>query len=149
MKFECILEDEAHTINVAQQFAAKIEAPMKIYFSGEIGAGKSCFIRAMLQQLGITQKIKSPTFSIIETYEHQDVQYIHIDLYRLEDEEEYLYLGGEEYFHAKSVVLVEWPEKISLLPPPDIFIRIENIEFGQKRKISIQSVSKTLNFNFD
>lgn len=137
-----VLTGEEQTQALARALAPLLTAPLKIYFYGEIGAGKSCFIRALLQQAGISQKIKSPTFSIIETYATADRQYIHIDLYRINDEEEYDYLGIEDYDQPNSIYLIEWPQKVSSLPQADLAIRLESIDFGQKRKISIQSITK-------
>lgn len=149
--FESTLEDESQTQACAKQFAKDlqvvlekklIELPLKIYFSGEIGAAKSCFIRAFLQAIGIKSNIKSPTFSIIESYEVEHKSYVHMDLYRIVDEDELHYLGLDDYFSDATIVLIEWPEKVSLLPKPDFHIYLKNVDFGQKRKISIQSISK-------
>lgn len=147
--FEQILEDEAHTQQCGQQLAQlfqrqknNLTAPMVVHFKGDIGAGKSCFIRALLKALGVQGRIKSPTFSIIETYQANAQNYTHMDLYRLEDEEELHYLGFEEHVEQADMVLIEWPEKVSFLPAPDLFVQIDVIELGAKRKISIQSISK-------
>ncbi len=154
ISFETVLDNELKTKDCASSLAKAISdkallndnaaksAPLRFYFFGEIGAGKSCFIRALLQTLGVKQKIKSPTFSIIETYSANSQNYVHMDLYRLMDEEELDYLGLDEYELDASIILIEWPEKVSCLPISDLNIKLDSIEFGQKRKISIQSNSK-------
>jgi len=151
-----VLNNELETLACAQSLAnfimdlqrvgtvnlKKNKTPLKIYFSGEIGAGKSCFIREFLRNMGIKQKIKSPTFSIIETYALEQFLYIHVDLYRLDNEEELYYLGLEEYEKDASIILIEWPEKVKSLVKPDIQINLDSLYFGEKRKISIQSISQ-------
>ena len=155
--YQSLLNDESQTNRCATALANEVaflfnqtncldnelsNEPLKIYFSGEIGAAKSCFIRRFLSVLGVTSKIKSPTFSIIESYQVNTHLYVHMDLYRIVDEDELHYLGFEEYFSDATIILIEWPEKVSGLPLPDLHIHLENIDFGQKRKISIQSISK-------
>ncbi len=136
------LTGESETIRCAQTLAPLIKPPLKLYFSGDIGAGKSCFIRALLHAKGVRQRIKSPTFSIIETYQLQEDTFVHIDLYRVADEEELAYLGLEEYDTPSSVFLIEWPEKVQSLSLPDIKIELSSIDFGDKRKIVLQSISQ-------
>lgn len=144
-----ILDNELQTQALARDLAQAIEKqqdlqkPLRLYFIGEIGAGKSCFIRELLQTLGVKQKIKSPTFSIIESYQTDSDLFVHMDLYRLMDEEELEYLGLDEYELDASIILIEWPEKVSCLASCDLNIKLDSIDFGQKRKISIQSISKT------
>ena len=155
--YESILSDESQTNACSQLLANSIcickksakylefinkKEPIKIYFSGEIGAAKSFFIRYFLQTLGVTSKIKSPTFSIIESYHVNENTYVHMDLYRIEDEDELHYLGFEEYYSEASILLIEWPEKVRILPKADLFINLSSIDFGEKRKINIQSISK-------
>ena len=144
-----VLQDEEETKQCAVYLAqalkdvgSSLPKPLVFHFRGEIGAGKSCFIRALLKALGVTGTIKSPTFSIIESYAVAEKNFSHMDLYRLEDEEELHYLGFEEHVSNSEMVFIEWPEKVSFLPMPDLFIHLEVIEFGAKRKISIQSNSK-------
>lgn len=149
LMYQSVLNDEAETkqcaVNLAKIFKENeplLPKPLVLHFKGEIGAGKSCFIRALLSALGVTGTIKSPTFSIIETYACAEKNFSHMDLYRLEDEEELHYLGFEEHVTGADMVLIEWPEKVSFLPEPDLLVFLEVIEFGAKRKISIQSNSK-------
>lgn len=137
-----ILTGEKETINFAQQLAPLIAPPFKIYFSGEIGAGKSCFVRAFLQASGVSCRIKSPTFSIIEHYPVNSVDYLHIDLYRVTDADEIHYLGLDDYDNNSAVILIEWPEKSTEISKPDLYIKLLSMDFGQKRKISIQSMNR-------
>lgn len=111
-----------------------------ITFSGEIGAGKTTFIRAMLRALGVKSAIKSPTFSLVETYECQHLRINHFDLYRIHDETELEYIGFRDYFSSHSICCIEWPERASCsLDAVDI-----NFAFalcGGGRALTIQAMS--------
>ena len=142
LDFQTKLHGESQTLACAKELAASLDEQLKIYFSGEIGAGKSCFIRALLKNLGVGHKIKSPTFSIIETYHVDERIFVHADLYRIADEEELNYLGLDDYERDDAMFLIEWAEKAPGLPKPDLQINLFSVDFGQNRNISIQSMSK-------
>lgn len=98
---------------LAMHFASCLNSAAVLTFSGEIGAGKTTFIRAMLKAKGIKSAIKSPTFSLVETYQYQDLQIHHFDLYRIQDEVELEYIGFRDYFGHQSICCIEWAEKAS------------------------------------
>lgn len=106
------LPNEATCEKLAEEFADCLLPPAILTFSGEIGAGKTTFIRAMLRQLGVTGIVKSPTFSLVESYQCQDLQIHHFDLYRIHDESELEYIGFRDYFEGRSVCCIEWPERV-------------------------------------
>lgn len=106
------LPDEASSEKLAARLALCLSSPLVMTFSGEIGAGKTTFIRAMLRALGIKTAIKSPTFSLIESYQSQDLQIHHFDLYRIHDETELEYIGFRDYFLEEAICCIEWPERI-------------------------------------
>lgn len=98
-------------------------------FYGNMGAGKTTFINALCEQLGVLDHTSSPTFSIVNEYDSAKGTLFHFDFYRLKDETEALDMGYEEYFYANKYCFVEWPEKISnLLPLECVNISIETIE---------------------
>lgn len=107
------LANEIQTQTVAASFADCLTSPLVLTFSGEIGAGKTTFIRAMLHSLGIKAAVKSPTFSLVESYQLQQLQIHHFDLYRIQDETELDYIGFRDYFAADSLCCIEWPERVS------------------------------------
>jgi tRNA threonylcarbamoyladenosine biosynthesis protein TsaE len=111
MKVDIVLPTESVSQKVAQSIARALEAPLVITFSGEIGAGKTTLIRAMLRALGVTTAIKSPTFSLIESYSLESFQVHHFDLYRIHDETELEYMGFRDYFISDAVCCIEWPER--------------------------------------
>ncbi len=89
-----------------------------ILFYGEMGAGKTTFIKEICKKLGVTDTISSPTFSIVNEYLTSSGETIyHFDFYRLNDESEALDIGVEEYFYSGNLCLIEWPEKINSLLP--------------------------------
>lgn len=96
-------------------------APLVVELSGDLGTGKSTFARGVLRALGATGPIKSPSYTLLETYELPQVSAVHLDLYRLNDPEELEHLGLADYHRPGFLWLVEWPEKgAGRLPRPDL-----------------------------
>ena len=103
-----------------------------LFFHGNLGAGKTTFVRGILRGLGYTGAVKSPTFTLVEPYSFADFNVNHFDLYRLNDPEELEFLGLRDYLEGNSVCLVEWAERgMGLLPTPDVDIVIETEETGR------------------
>ena len=99
---------------------------------GDLGAGKTTFIRGVLQGLGYQGKVKSPTYTLVEPYELPDATLYHFDLYRLMDEEEWEEAGFRDYFNASSICMIEWPEKAqSLLPSADMDVFLMHQQVGR------------------
>lgn len=88
-----------------------------ILFYGDMGVGKTTLIKAFLKHLGSEVSGHSPTFSIVNEYEIKDDLIYHFDLYRIEDEEEALNFGIEDYLYSEHWVFIEWPEKLGNLLP--------------------------------
>jgi len=99
---------------------------------GDLGAGKTTFIRGVLQGLGYQGKVKSPTYTLVEPYVLPDVTLYHFDLYRLMDEEEWEEAGFRDYFNASSICMIEWPEKAqSLLLSADMDVFLTHQQVGR------------------
>lgn len=105
------LPTEAASMALATCFAGRLTSPSLLTFSGEIGVGKTFFIRAMLRALGVMSAIKSPTFSLVESYDCKTFLVHHFDLYRIQDDAELEYIGFRDYFSKHSVCCIEWPER--------------------------------------
>ena len=91
---------------------------------GELGAGKSTFARGVLRALGVEGPIRSPSYTLIETYELPSLTAVHLDLYRLDDPEEIENLGLADYHRPDFLWLIEWPEKgAGRLPAADVRFR--------------------------
>ena len=109
-------------LQVIEQLTHKI-----ICFEGEMGAGKTTFIKEFVHLLGTEDEISSPTFSIVNEYDTDKGKVFHFDFYRLNDEEEALDFGIEDYFYSDAYCLMEWPSKIeNLIPEDHHIIKIEN-----------------------
>ena len=125
-----IIYTEDQIAEVAEQLIQ--EMPSRILcFYGEMGSGKTTLIKAIVKQLGAVDEANSPTFGIVNEYQdiHEAVLAYHFDFYRLNDENEALDLGIEDYFNSDVWLFMEWPEKIeSILPIErvDIYIKVLN-----------------------
>jgi len=128
----------------AQQFIEQIKEPAVIAFLGEMGAGKTTFIKAICTELGVIDTVNSPTFAIVNDYETEDGSNIyHFDLYRMEKAEEVLDIGFEDYLYSGKWCFIEWPEIAEkYLPENVIKVKIEEIEKGERLVSFIDSESK-------
>jgi tRNA threonylcarbamoyladenosine biosynthesis protein TsaE len=98
---------------VAQQLL-KFAGNEKIFiFDGDMGAGKTTFIKTFCQVLGVHDVVSSPTYSIVNEYDSATGQVYHFDFYRIKDIQEAFDLGYEEYFYGGGMCLIEWPEKVA------------------------------------
>ncbi len=105
---------------VANQFIKAIDNRKVVALHGEMGAGKTTFVHAICQVLGVSGAISSPTFSIINEYKAETIEVIyHLDLYRLKDEQEAINAGVEDCLYSGNLCLVEWPEITPALFPDD------------------------------
>ena len=113
---------------VANKIINKLQYKL-ITFEGEMGAGKTTFIKEFVKALGTNDDVSSPTFSIVNEYETDNGIVYHFDFYRLNHEEEALDFGIEEYLYSNQYCLMEWPNKIAnFIPDEHHTITIENIE---------------------
>jgi len=109
-------------------------------FYGDMGAGKTTFIKALCAALGVVDDVTSPTFSIVNEYAGTGTKVYHFDFYRLKNQEEALDMGYEEYFYSNNYCLIEWPEKIpDLLPPHYVRVTIE-VTGQQTRHFGFESI---------
>ena len=105
-------------------------------FYGDMGAGKTTLIKALSKNLGTTDPVTSPTFSIVNEYVIPGNNIYHFDFYRLKQESEALDLGCEEYFYSAAYCFIEWPEKIpNLLPDNYVKIKITVMADGARQVV--------------
>ncbi len=130
------LVDEQATLKLGADFARSINAGMNVYLHGDLGAGKTTFVRGVLHGLGFVGKVKSPTYTLVEPYQifisQAKVNLYHFDLYRFIDEEEWDAAGFRDYFNPNAVCLIEWSDKAgSLIPQADIDVYLELVGEGR------------------
>ena len=112
----------------AREFIDLLKDRRVVAFHGNLGAGKTTFIKAVCKQLGVIENVSSPTFSIINQYTATNNKNIfHIDLYRVKDNEEAINAGVEECIYIGDTCFIEWPERVSILPDDTVNVFIETI----------------------
>ena len=121
--------ESLETINsTAQLFINQIGERTVFAFNGKMGAGKTTFIKAICEMLGVKETVNSPTFSIVNEYEAADGRIIyHFDCYRLNNIQEALDLGAEEYLYSGNLCFIEWSENIAPLLP-DSIVQVDIVE---------------------
>lgn len=123
---DCPLDSEQATADAAARLAPAITPGMVIHLSGDLGAGKTTFCRALIRSLGYNGRVKSPTFTLVEPYNLSRFVLYHFDFYRFSSGEELRDAGFEEQLDDSCVALVEWPERAGdFLPTPDLRLRID------------------------
>lgn len=112
--------DEQQLNFFANKFAYEIRAPLVIWLEGDLGAGKTTFARALIRALGYKGRVKSPTYGLLEQYQLDLLQVLHLDLYRINDPGELEFLGLTDLLDENTILLIEWPDKGGQwLPEPD------------------------------
>jgi tRNA threonylcarbamoyladenosine biosynthesis protein TsaE len=100
-----------------------------ICLSGELGAGKTTLCRGFIRECGVTDRIKSPTYTLLEQYQIEHARICHLDLYRIAESEELEYLGFRELLEAQACLLIEWPERVpELASLATIKVQISHID---------------------
>lgn len=121
----------------ARQFVGNMGDASVFAFYGSMGAGKTTFIKAVCEELGVEDVITSPTFAIVNEYRSEETGELiyHFDFYRIKKLEEVYDMGYEDYFYSGALCFIEWPELIEeLLPADAVRVWIEETE-GGKRKV--------------
>lgn len=122
------------TLDYSRAFGAGLKSGTVVCFFGDLGAGKTTFIKGVVQGAAgcSMEKVTSPTFTYLNIYQGKTTIY-HFDLYRLRDADEFLAMGFEDYLFADGICCVEWSEKIEqLLPVHVIEVRISHLGEGER-----------------
>ena len=126
------LPDEAATQRLGEILAPLLQSGLVVFLEGDLGAGKTTLVRALIRALGYAGPVKSPTYSLVEVYVISSLYLYHFDFYRFESPEEFLDAGFSEYFNDTAVCLVEWPEHAhGCVPSPDLRLRLHHAGFGR------------------
>jgi tRNA threonylcarbamoyladenosine biosynthesis protein TsaE len=132
------LADEQGTLKFGAHFARFLRPGLTIFLHGDLGAGKTTLVRGVLRGLGFEGRVKSPTYTLVESYSVSSLYLYHFDLYRFKHEQEWLDAGFDEMFNDATICFVEWPERaVNLMPSADmeIFLRVD----GDGRRIELVS----------
>lgn len=127
---------------VANNLASQLKAGMTILLKGPLGSGKTAFVKAVGEALGIKRAIKSPTYTIVKSYEipNREADLVHVDAYRLE--EGYAEsIDLDSYLDAKSIIFIEWPQYISeFLPEQHLTIEFKQLDL-KRRELTLSQVT--------
>lgn len=119
------LADEAATADYAAMLAKRLKPNEVVFFSGELGAGKTTLIRQLLRRIGVTERVKSPTYSLVENYQTTLGEAFHLDLYRLASAQELAFITGRSFWTEPGIKLVEWPDRFTAhLPTPNYWLKL-------------------------
>ncbi|MCI8470827.1 MAG: tRNA (adenosine(37)-N6)-threonylcarbamoyltransferase complex ATPase subunit type 1 TsaE [Clostridia bacterium] len=116
--FQFISKSENDTKNFAKSLAKLLKKHDIIVLTGDLGSGKTKFTEGILSYFGLENEISSPTFTIVNEYQKDNIPIYHFDVYRLEDSSEFYEIGGEEYFE-NGICLIEWGELLNDILPKD------------------------------
>jgi tRNA threonylcarbamoyladenosine biosynthesis protein TsaE len=126
--------DESDTVAFAQRWArAPSLSNAFIALHGDLGAGKTTLVRHLLQALGVTGRIKSPTYAVVEPYELPELNIWHFDFYRFNDPREWEEAGFRDIFASPGLKLAEWPDKAAgMLPVADVTLRLHTLDDSRR-----------------
>lgn len=121
------------TQNIAFEFAKTISSGTVVCLYGEMGVGKTVFTNGICRALGVCEYATSPTFTVVNEYDGAAFPVYHFDMYRIEDEDELIEIGFDEYLNAGGICIIEWPENIpNSLPQKRVNVKILRDSFTER-----------------
>jgi len=146
VNLEFSLPDSEHTERLGATLAGcrppSPAAPLIVYLQGELGAGKTTLARGLLRALGVTGVVRSPSYTLLESYESAGLRLLHLDLYRLEGAKDLAVLGWREELSPGALFLIEWPERAAeALPPADLKLVLSILSVGRCARLEAMSES--------
>ncbi len=128
-----ISRSEAETEAIGEKFAQSLDDGTVVAMYGDLGAGKTAFVRGMARGMGLNCRVSSPTFTIVNEYEGAR-ELIHFDMYRLESSDELFEIGWEDYLARGAICAVEWSEKVEdAFFGDETVVRIEKLGDSERR----------------
>ena len=138
MESKWIIEKEGDLEQIAKELLTNFKNNRVFTFSGNLGSGKTTFIKYLCKVLGVTGQVSSPTFALVNEYDGDNsLKIYHFDFYRIKNEREAYDMGYEEYFYSGGYCFIEWPEMISELVPPNA-VTIQIDVNGNTREIRVK-----------
>ncbi len=144
MEFRSCSAEETEAIGAS--LAERLGPGSLVAFTGDLGAGKTAFVRGMARGLGIREPVTSPTFTIVNEYEGGRLPLFHFDLYRLGGEEELFEIGWEEYLNRGGICAVEWSENARGAMEDAVWVDLSRGEGENQRIITIEGVEELAHF---
>jgi len=136
MNESLFLPDEAATRRLGAALAEGIAPGRVLFLSGDLGSGKTTLVQGLMKALGVTGRVKSPSYSVVEVYGLSRLNLYHFDFYRFDGRSEWRESGFRDYFNQDSACVVEWPERVAgLLAPPDLELRLELAVPGRRAQL--------------
>ena len=124
---------DSDTRTIAAEFAKTISSGTVVCLYGEMGVGKTVFTNGICRALGVCEYATSPTFTVVNEYDGAGFPVYHFDMYRIEDEDELIEIGFDEYLNAGGICIIEWPENIpNSLPQKCVNVKILRDSFTER-----------------
>ena len=131
-------KSESETEAIGEAFARDLPGGTVVAMYGELGAGKTAFVRGMARGLGLTCRVSSPTFTIVNEYSGSGRELLHFDMYRLGGAQELLDIGWDDYLAREAVIAVEWSENVEdVFDGSEVTVRIEK-RSESEREITVE-----------
>lgn len=142
--WKIITNNEIETMQLGEKIARQLKKGDILALTGDLGTGKTAFVKGLARGLGIEEYITSPTFTLVHSYEAMGCNLHHFDVYRIFDEDELFEIGFEEYLYTADICVIEWADLIkNLIPNSAIWIYFERLDNGtDKRRISVKGLEE-------
>lgn len=135
-----LIDSEAEIDRLVNAFLEVSQGEKITFLYGDLGAGKTTFVKRLIRRLGSADKASSPTYSLVNEYDIPMGKLFHIDLYRLDDEQEALEIGIEDYLYSGHYCMIEWPQVIEKLVDRAVEIKFTTNE-NESRSVEIDLVN--------
>ena len=136
MEYKIVSRSEEETKDLGRKLAELLKPGSVVALDGDLGAGKTVFTKGLCEGIGVTSRVASPTFTIVNEYHGGKIPVYHFDTYRLEGADDFLDSGLDEYFYQDGICVIEWSSVIEeLLPPGSLRIFIRGV--GSERDLTV------------
>ena len=136
MEYKIVSRSEDETRALGKDLAGILKEGSVVALDGDLGAGKTVFTKGLCEGIGVTSRVASPTFTIVNEYQGGSIPVYHFDTYRLEGADDFLDSGLDEYFYQDGICVIEWSSVIEeLLPPNSLRIFIRGV--GSERDLTV------------